>query len=139
MPHEKLLPPNAHMKVLAIEDAEQTASTLMYSTTRKIGELQKAARGILEKLAAATGGEAYIPNSFVEVINVCRVIATDIRHQYTVAYNPPDSARPGYRKIHVSASAPGHGKLVVRARAGYFLSPKTPTPTEPSDAGGQHP
>jgi VWFA-related protein len=94
---------------------------------------------ILEKLAATTGGEAYIPNSLVEVLNVCRVIATDIRHQYTIGYNPPDSARPGYRKIHVSASAPGHGKLVVRTRAGYFLPPKTLAPTESSDAGGQNP
>jgi Ca-activated chloride channel homolog len=94
---------------------------------------------ILEKLAAMTGGEAYIPNSFVEVINVCRVIATDIRHQYTVGYNPPDSARPGYRKIHISASAPGHEKLVARTRAGYFLPPKTPAPTQSSGAGGQNP
>jgi VWFA-related protein len=92
---------------------------------------------VLEKLAATTGGEAYIPNSFVEVVNVCREIATDIRHQYTVGYTPPDSARPGYRKIHVSASAPGHGKLVVRTRAGYFLPPKTPVPE--SSAGGQNP
>lgn len=93
---------------------------------------------VLQKLAATTGGEAYFPNSFVEVLNVCRVIATDIRHQYTVGYSPAESARPGYRKIHVSATAPGHGKLFVRTRAGYFLPAKT-LPSTQSSATGQNP
>jgi VWFA-related protein len=94
---------------------------------------------VLQKLAAITGGEAYFPNSFVEVINVCREIATDIRHQYTIGYSPPDMTRPGYRKIHVSVSAPGRGKLFVRTRAGYFLFPETPTPTQSSAVAEQNP
>jgi Ca-activated chloride channel family protein len=90
---------------------------------------------VLQKLATYTGGEAYFPNSFVEVVNVCREIAADIRHQYTLGYTPTDTTRPGYHKIHVSVSAPGHGKLYVRTRAGYFFQPKTPMQTQSSAAG----
>jgi VWFA-related protein len=89
---------------------------------------------VLQKLAAITAGVAYFPNSFVEVMKVCRDIAADIRHQYTVGYSPPDSGRPGYRKVHVSVTAPGHGKLFVRTRAGYFLPPKTQASIQPSAA-----
>jgi VWFA-related protein len=91
---------------------------------------------VLQKFAAATGGQAYFPNSFFEVIKVCREIAMDIRHQYTLGYSPPDSARPGYRKIYVSARASGHGKLFVRTRAGYFLLPKTSAATQSSAVRG---
>jgi VWFA-related protein len=93
---------------------------------------------VLQKLAAYTGGEAYFPNSFVEVINVCREIAADIRHQYTLGYTPTDTTRLGYRKIHVGVTAPGHGKLFVRTRAGYFFQPKTPIQTQ-SSAAWQNP
>ena len=93
---------------------------------------------VLQKLAAYTGGEAYFPNSFVEVINVCREIAADIRHQYTLGYTPTDTTRPGYRKIHVGVTAPGHGKLFVRTRAGYFFQSKTPIQTQ-SSAAWQNP
>jgi VWFA-related protein len=93
---------------------------------------------VLQKLATYTGGEAYFPNSFVEVMNVCRETAADIRHQYTLGYTPTDTTRPGYHKIHVSVSAPGHGKLYVRTRAGYFFQPKTPMQTQ-SSASGKNP
>jgi Ca-activated chloride channel family protein len=54
---------------------------------------------VLQKLATYTGGKAYFPNSFVEVMNVCREVAADIRHQYTLGYTPTDTTRPGYHKI----------------------------------------
>ena len=93
---------------------------------------------VLQKLASTTGGEAYFPNSFVEVIDVCRQIATEIRHQYTIGYTPPDHDRPGYRKTHVSATAPGRGKLFVRTRTEYYVPPKHQAPTQ-SSAARQNP
>ena len=46
--------------------------------------------------------------------------AKDIRNQYTMGYAPSELAKPGeYRTIRVTASAPHHGKLSVRTRAGY--------------------
>jgi hypothetical protein len=48
-------------------------------------------------------------------------VAHDIRNQYTISYIPttPKSAG-GYRTIRVEARAPGHKKLTVRTRSGYY-------------------
>jgi VWFA-related protein len=86
--------------------------------------------GVLQKLAKETGGKAYFPSSPSEVVDVCKAIAADIRHQYTLGYEPPSDPqsgfRPsGFRKISVSVSAPGRGKLSVRSRSGYFLASKS--------------
>lgn len=76
---------------------------------------------VLTKIAKETGGEAYFPKSAAETVSVCRQIAGDIRRQYTLGYSPTDT-RPGYRRIHVSVTAPNRGKLFARTRAGYYFS-----------------
>lgn len=78
---------------------------------------------VLVKLAKATGGEVYFPNSPEEILSVCKRIAQDIRHQYTLGYEPPANGPEGYRKIRVRVHAPGHGKIFVRTRSGYFYTP----------------
>jgi Ca-activated chloride channel family protein len=84
---------------------------------------------VLKKLAEETGGQAYFPTSLAQIVSVCREIAAEIRHQYTLGYSPADSGRSGYRKIHVSVTAPGRGKLSVRTRTGYFSPPQRPSQT----------
>jgi Ca-activated chloride channel family protein len=76
---------------------------------------------ILKKLARETGGHAYFPNSAEEILKVCREIAEEIRHQYTLGYDPPENGRQGYRKIRVAVTAHGRGKQFVRTRGGYFF------------------
>jgi Ca-activated chloride channel homolog len=81
--------------------------------------------GVLRKLAKQTGGQAYFPTSASDVVDVCKAIAADIRHQYTLGYNPQNEAQSGYQKIRVSVTARDRGKLSVRSRTGYFLVSKT--------------
>jgi VWFA-related protein len=81
--------------------------------------------GVLRKLTKETGGKAYFPSSPSEVVDVCRSIAADIRHQYTLGYEPATDGPRGFRKISVTVTAPGHGKLSVRSRTGYFAGSKT--------------
>jgi VWFA-related protein len=77
--------------------------------------------GVLKRLAQATGGEAFLPGQFDEVVAICERIARDIRHQYTIGYVPLNVARNGaYRSIRVIAQAKGHDKLSVRTRNGYI-------------------
>jgi Ca-activated chloride channel homolog len=85
--------------------------------------------GVLKRLAKDTGGEAFLPESSKEVISICERIAHDIRNQYTLGYAPTNRKRDGsYRVIQVKAIAPGHGRLSVRTRTGYFAPSAGPSP-----------
>jgi VWFA-related protein len=85
----------------------------------------------LRQLSRATGGEAFFPQSVAEVVPLCERIAHDIRNQYTIAYSPANRTQDGaYRGIQVKAMAPGHGRLSVRTRAGYY-APSKPQPLAP--------
>jgi VWFA-related protein len=84
--------------------------------------------GVLRRFAKETGGEAFFPDSPKELASICEGIAHDIRTQYTLAYVPAIAKQDGsYRAIDVKASAPGHGRLSVRTRAGYTV-PSGPPP-----------
>jgi VWFA-related protein len=86
----------------------------------------------LRQLSKVTGGEAFFPQSIPDVVPVCEQIAHDIREQYTLAYTPMNRKQDGaYRVIQVKATAPGHGRLSVRTRAGYY-EPSKPQPLVPT-------
>jgi len=77
--------------------------------------------GVLKRLARETGGEAFFPGQYTEVVAISERIARDIRHQYTIGYVPSNLTRDGaYRAIRVLARAKGHDRLSVRTRTGYI-------------------
>jgi VWFA-related protein len=77
--------------------------------------------GVLKQLARDTGGEAYFPDRVDETTGILERIALEIRRGYTLGYVPTNTALDGrYRRIRVVVSAPGQGRLKVRARAGYL-------------------
>jgi Ca-activated chloride channel homolog len=82
----------------------------------------KSAKRALTEIAAASGGVAYFPENVEDVHSICEQVAHDIRHQYTLAYYPSNTARDGsFRSVHVDVIPPrGHGKLVARTRNGYY-------------------
>jgi VWFA-related protein len=87
--------------------------------------------GVLRRLAAATGGEAFFPSQTSDAVAICDRIARDIRSQYTIGYVSTAAAQPGaYLAIRVVAGGRGRAKLFVRTRTGYIaggepLRPKT--------------
>ena len=87
--------------------------------------------GVLHRLARATGGEASIPGGSESLAVICERIAGEIRHQYTIGYVSANPEQTGaFRAIRVVASAPGAGRLTVRARAGYTPGGSRPVPME---------
>lgn len=89
---------------------------------------------VLKRLANATGGEAFLPESVKQVVPAFERIAQDVRNQYTITYSPSNRGQDGtYRTVQVSAAAPGRGRIKVRTRAGYYapLRPQ-PAPTDGS-------
>jgi Ca-activated chloride channel family protein len=76
---------------------------------------------VLSRLARSTGGDAFFPREYSEVVAICERIARDIRNQYTVGYVSSNALRTGaWRSIRLTAAAPAHGKLFVRTRSGYI-------------------
>jgi Ca-activated chloride channel homolog len=92
--------------------------------------------GVLKQLAHTTGGEFFQPETISDVVPLCAQIARDIRNQYTIAYTPTNAAQDGaFRAIQVRAKSPGHDRLVVRTRPGYYApgarsqsAPNSPRP-----------
>ncbi len=80
--------------------------------------LQRPVPAVLEDLAAATGGRAYRVRRLRELPSVMRRIASELRHQYLLGYQPARATQaPEYRRISVRVARAGHQ---VRARAGYL-------------------
>lgn len=75
---------------------------------------------VLKRLAQLTGGEAFLVDEVKGIVAISERIAHDIRHQYTIAFAPANSARDGAsHSIRVQARAKGHAKLSVRTRTSY--------------------
>lgn len=93
----------------------------------------KNAKKALIAIAQASGGVAYFPENVGDVHEICEQVAHDIRHQYTLAYYPSNTARDGsFRTVHVDVIPPrGTGKLVARTRNGYYA------PSGSSSASGK--
>ena len=90
--------------------------------------------GVLRRIAAATGGEAYFPRQLPDVVAVCERIAHDIRQQYTIGYVSRVASPSGtYRTIRVVAKDLEKRKLLVRTRPGY-VSGEDSMPLKGEDA-----
>ncbi len=134
--------------LILITDGEDNASTLtLEQTIRRVQQLSgpeiysigllfgdemtraevRHARRALELLSDETGGVAYFPHSMEQVDDIAAEVARDIRSQYTIGYHSTKPTTvPGFRRVMVTAQAPGMSKLAVRTRTGYFPTVRTP-------------
>lgn len=80
--------------------------------------------GLLRRLAAVSGGVAYLPSDLSELPGICRGIAKDIRNRYSIGYAPVRVDESPLRRIKVSVTGTGPGKLVIHARTSYLLVEK---------------
>ena len=102
-----------------LQDLEQKNSPTLYAIGLTGQEPQ--GRQALQRLADATGGAAFFPDSLGQVSDVTRQLAHDIRNQYVIAYTPHiQNVSANYHPIKVVANAPGYGGLQVRTRNGIY-------------------
>jgi VWFA-related protein len=93
------------------------------------------ARNDLERLSQETGGIAFFPSSLQDVDAIAIQVARDIREQYTIGYRSSKAASVGgFRVVRVEASAPRHGKLIVRTRRGYYANKTATQRTQTAEA-----
>jgi len=77
---------------------------------------------ILEELTRLTGGRAFFPNNEAELTEVITRIGLELRHQYSVGYEPTNTKNDKrWHKIQVKVKTPkGMPSLSIRTREGYF-------------------
>jgi VWFA-related protein len=83
------------------------------------------AKHALQILADASGGSASFPKELTDVEKVTLQIASEIRNQYIIEYNPVNQNFDGsFRPVRVAVNAAG--KPTVRTRTGYYATPDAP-------------
>ncbi|HZS48558.1 MAG TPA: VWA domain-containing protein [Blastocatellia bacterium] len=121
--------------ILIISDGEDNNSRYSY---RELSKLIKEAdvqiyglgitdfagpgMGVLEQISRTTGGRAFSVLGGMDLEDAVNRIALELRHQYSLGYVSANANMNGqFRKIRVEVTpVKGLGKLVVRARDGYF-------------------
>jgi Ca-activated chloride channel homolog len=75
----------------------------------------------LKAFADASGGEAFSPHAAAGVDRDFRQIARDVRHSYTIGYEPSERPRnPAFRRIRLEVRSPDGRRLVTHTRTGYL-------------------
>lgn len=106
----------------------QQSQVLIYSIAL-IDEDGDVNPGVLRRLSKATGGIAYFPDARHTVTSISAQIARDLREQYTLGFAPENAINVhAFRKIEVKVASPGHGRIHVRTRSGYFAASEKPSP-----------
>ena len=101
----------------AIEMA-QRADVIVYTISTNLSGAGHHGDKVLERIADATGGRAYVPFQITEVANAFAAIQEELRSQYAIAYKPADFVFDGrYRSVEIVAMQKG---LRVRSRHGYY-------------------
>ena len=102
----------------AIEMA-QRAEVIVYTISTNLSGAGHHGDKVLERIADATGGRAYVPFQLNEVANAFAAIQEELRSQYAVSYKPADFIPNGrYRTVEILAQ--GQKGMRVRSRHGYY-------------------
>jgi Ca-activated chloride channel family protein len=131
---------NPKRAVLVISDGQDNNSRYTFNDLRKAlresdvavyaigieesgnGSLAMEGSGILDEIAAVSGGKAFFPRSAAEMDDIFEQIALELRHQYSIGYRPPNFVSDGkWHRIKVKVAPPrGLPRLFVRSKEGYF-------------------
>ena len=96
----------------------QRAETNIYAISTDVSPSRDRGDDVLEKMAVATGGKAFFPQSLDDMPNSFKQIQDELRSQYALVYKPADFKADGaFRPIYLFCL---DRKYTVRVRQGYF-------------------
>lgn len=72
-------------------------------------------QALLERYASLSGGAAFVVSAFPALRAAALRIASELKHQYRLGYDPPDGPR-SFRRVEVRTTRKG---VSVRTRSGY--------------------
>jgi VWFA-related protein len=80
---------------------------------------QRAAKGLLRRIAEETGGEALTASTARDLRAAFAHVAESVGSRYLLGFASPSDAEPGFRKIEVKISRPG---VRISARSRYHIN-----------------
>ncbi len=100
-------------------EAAHKADVVVYSISTNITRITSDGDKVLRYLAEETGGLTFFPFKVEDLSQSFENIANEMRHQYSVLYNPEPLRTDGqYHEVDVKVK--GVKNMVVRARKGYY-------------------
>jgi Ca-activated chloride channel homolog len=104
-----------------LEDAVKEchrADTIIYAISTNVSPSRDRGDDNLQKMATATGGKAFFPNSIEDMPVSFQAIQDELRSQYALVYKPADFKADGaFRPIYLFCL---DRRYTVRVREGYF-------------------
>jgi Ca-activated chloride channel family protein len=99
-----------------VHDRLERSDAVVYTIGLGRGTRESALKEVLEEMARASGGRAFMSERVERLERAFSQILEELGHQYLVAYSPSNTKRDGtWRKIEVQVE----GNYTVRARQGY--------------------
>lgn len=99
----------------------QSSNTVIYAVALDDPLDADANPGKLKQLSEASGGEWFSPKDVAGVRKAFQKIARDVRHMYTIGYEPMNTAlHQGLHRIRVEVTSADGRRLAVHSRSGYL-------------------
>ncbi len=95
----------------------QRADIAVYAMTAHNSHFEFRGDAVLQHIADATGGRAFILKSYDAVDRVFADVERELRTQYSMTFRPPTPRACGYHTIRI---VPSDSKLRIHARDGYY-------------------
>ncbi|WP_419804504.1 VWA domain-containing protein [Terriglobus sp.] len=113
----------ANISVYAIDYSAWTGPDMMLNSavSRFSFPQNDPGEALLKKLAESTGGHVYTVSHSMSLQRIYEQIATDLRTEYEVGYNPPPDLKPNsFHKLEIRVR---DKRLSVQARNGFYVQP----------------
>jgi VWFA-related protein len=106
-----------------IGELAQSEGIPIYVVSTHEAKLDPASETVFRRLAAATGGEAFLAKSWRDQQKAFASIRSDVGHLYSLSYYPQSNPNHGWRTIKVKLVGEAGKKYHIRTRSGYRPKP----------------
>jgi VWFA-related protein len=108
-----------------VAELAQSKGIPIYMISTREAKLEPVSATVFERMAAATGGEAYFAKTWRDQQKAFAAIRNDLAHLYTISYYPQPNPNHGWRAITVKIPGDRGRSIRIRTRDGYRPLPTT--------------
>ncbi len=113
-----------------VAELAQSKGIPIYMISTREAKLEPVSATVFERMAAATGGEAYFAKTWRDQQKAFAAIRNDLAHLYTISYYPQPNPNHGWRAITVKIPGERGKSVRIRTRDGYRPLPNVAPPPE---------